>query len=87
MSQKVEKSTIFLDFFEVGNNLKFDDPPLWPNWEKFEIRKILSFGNPPQKKNISLKHLKLPKNHFKPNFIFVQLKHLKPTFTFVKKWK
>ena len=32
--------------------------------EKFEIGKILSFGNPPQKKNISLKHLKLRKDSF-----------------------
>ena len=36
-------------------------------------------------KNISLKHLKLPKNHFKTNLFFVQLKHLKSTFTFGEK--
>ena len=60
-----------LDFFEFGKKLKFDDPPLDLIWENFEIGKILNFGNPPQRKNISLKHLKLPKNHFKTNlFLF-----------------
>ena len=32
----------------------------------------------------SLKHLKLPKNHFKTNIFFVHLKNLKCTFTFGK---
>ena len=36
---------------------------------------------------MSLKHLKLPKDHFKTNFFFVQLKHLKYTFTFGEKMK
>ena len=29
-----------------------------------------------------LPHLKLPKDHFKTNLFFVQLKHLKSAFTF-----
>ena len=29
----------------------------------------------------------MPKNHFKTNLFFVQLKHLKTSFTFGKKWK
>ena len=63
-------------------------PPPLPNLGKIRNGKILNFGNPPlRKKNISLKHLKLPKNHFKTNLFFVQLKHLKSTFTFGKKWK
>ena len=75
MSKKVEKVHNFLDpslpqdvldFFEFGKNWKFDDPlPLEPNlgkiwnWENFEFWEL-----PPQKKRKSLKHLKLPKNHF-----------------------
>ena len=43
-----------LDFFEFGKNLKFDNLP-----PSDLIGKILNFGNPPSKKNISLKHLKL----------------------------
>ena len=42
-----------------------------------EIEKKLNFENPPfGQKNISLKHLKLPKNHYKTNLFLVQLKHL-----------
>ena len=78
------------------NFLKWMIPPP-PDlfWGKFEIGKILNFRNPSlRKKNITLKHLKLPKNHFKTNLFFVQLKHLKfslflksSTFTFGKKLK
>ena len=99
MSQKVEKVHNFpypplpqdvLAFFEFGKNWKYDDPPppsdlicekIW-NWESFEF-----WETSPQKKNISLKHLKLPKNNFKTNLFFVQLKHLKSTFTFGKNLK
>ena len=73
-------------------------------WEKFEIwrpppprtwfgknlklGKFWTLGTPLKKRNISLKHLKLPKNHFKTNLFFVHLKHLQSTFTFGgKKWK
>ena len=71
MSQKVEKvHKDDLDFFEFGKILKFDPPPDLI-WEKFEIGKILNFGNPLKKRNISLKHLKLPKNYFKTNLFFV----------------
>ena len=59
--------------------------PLYLIWEKFEIGKIL--GAPLSKKKISSKHLKLPKNHFKTYLFFVQLKHLKSAFTFVKTLK
>ena len=52
------------------------------NWENFEFWEPL-----PQKKNVSLKHLKLPKNHYKANLFFVQMKHLKSTFTFGKNLK
>ena len=51
--------------------------------ENFVIGKI----NNDKKKTISLKHLKLPKNHFKTNLFSIQLKHFKSTFTFVKKMK
>ena len=55
---------------------------------KFEIRKKFGFWDPPPlKKNISLKHLKLPKNHLKTNLFFLQLKYLKWTFEFGKKMK
>ena len=56
-------------------------------WEKFEIRWLWIFGIPPQIWNISLKHLKLPKNHFKTNLFFLQLKYLKCAFEFGKKMK
>ena len=79
------KRVFSLQFFDFGKNWKFDNPNLI--WEKFEIGKIWNFGNPPSGKNISLKHLKLPKNHFKTNLFFVQLKHLKSSFTFGKKMK
>ena len=88
MSQKVEKVHNFLDppgyfgLFWIWEKLEIWRPSLVPNlgknwnWENFE------FWEPPSKKTISLKHLKLPKNHFKSNLFFVQLKHLKSTFTF-----
>ena len=61
-------------------------PPLKPNLGKIEIGKIFNLWAPPppQKKYMSLKHLKLPKNYFKTNLFFVQLKHLKSTFSFGK---
>ena len=78
-----------LDFFEFGKNWKFDDPP--PSdliWEKLKLGKLRILGPPPhRKKIISLKHLKLPKNHFKTNLFFVQLKHLRCTFKFGEKMK
>ena len=60
MSQKVGKVHNFLeptlpqdvlDFFEFGKKWKFDAPPLDLFWKKFEIGKILNFGDPPQKKH------------------------------------
>ena len=48
-----------LDFFEFGKNWKFNDAPLRPNWEKFEIGKDLNFGNPPSEKKHKLKTLKI----------------------------
>ena len=72
----------------LGEKMKYDDPPPLPNLGKIrKLGKFLNFGNPHQKKNISLKHLKLPKNHFKTNLFFVQPKHLKSTFTFGKTLK
>ena len=53
----------------------------------FELGKFWSLETPPQKKKISLKHLKLPKNHFKTNLFFNQLNHSKSTFTSGKSWK
>ena len=52
-----------------------------------KLGKIWIFGTPLKTRNISLKHLKLPKNHFKTNLFFVQLKHWKSTFTFGGKIK
>ena len=49
--------------------------------------KLCIFGTPPQIWNISLKHLKLPKNHFKTNLFCLQLKYLKCAFEFGKKMK
>ena len=37
-------------------------------WESPQNPAILNFGHPPSEKNKSLKHLELPKNHFKTNF-------------------
>ena len=62
------KRVFSLQFFDFGKNWKFDNPNLI--WEKFEIGKISNFGNPPSGKNISLKHLELPKNHFKTKLFF-----------------
>ena len=36
-----------------------------------KVKKVHNFLDPPQKKH-KLKHLKLPKNHFKTNLFFVQ---------------
>ena len=95
MSQQVEKvpnflapppsARMFWTFLNLGKKFKFDNPP--PSdliWEKCEIGKFLNFGNPPQKRNISLKHLKLPKNHFKTNLFFVNLKHLRHIYIWEK---
>ena len=71
MSQKVEKVHNFLDvldFFEFGKNRKFEDPPPLPN-----LGKIRNLENFESEKNISLKHLKLPKNHFKTFFFWKSL--------------
>ena len=83
-----------LNLGKMGNSMT---PPSDLNSEKFEIGKNLEvhlfpspvghFGGPSEKKNKSLKHLKLPKNHFKTNLFFVQLNHLKTSFTFGKKLK
>ena len=94
MSQKVEKVHNFLDpslpqdvldFFEFGKIGNLMTPPLGPNLGKTWNWKNVEFWEPPlNKRNTSLRHLKLPKNNFKPNLFFVQLKHLKSTFTFGK---
>ena len=42
---------------------------------------------PSEQKNISLKYLRLPKNHFKTNLFFLQLKYLKCAFEFGKTMK
>ena len=97
MSQKVEKIHILLDppsprkfwiFLNLGRIWNSMTPPPVPdlgkiwNWENFE------FSEPHLKTwNLSLKHLKLPKNHFKTNLFFLQLKYLKCAFTFGKKMK
>ena len=73
--------------FEFGKNVNLLIHPLGLICEKFKIREIINIGTPPLRKNISLKQLKLPKNHFETNFVFVQLKHLKATFTFGKTLK
>ena len=53
----------------------------WPHPPRTYYGTILNFRHThtPQKKNISLQHLKLPKNHFKTSLIFVELKHFKYT--------
>ena len=55
--------------------------------KKIEIGNISNFGNPPSEKNISLKHLKLSKNHFKTKSFFVQLTHSNSKFIFEKNMK
>ena len=68
MSQKVEKVHNFLDpplpqdvldFFEFVKNSKFDDPPLYLIWERFEIGKTLNLLNPPSNMEHKLKTLKI----------------------------
>ena len=46
----------FLNFWKIGNLMT---PPLWPNWEKIEIGKILNFGTPPPRKKTALNSLKI----------------------------
>ena len=70
-SKKVEKVHNFLDsplpqdvldFLEFGENWKLLEPP--PSdliREKFEIGKILNFGNPPSEKKNKLKTLQIAK--------------------------
>ena len=77
--KKWKKSTIFLTAPPLPQDI-LDFFEFEKNW-KFE------FCEPPLRKNISRKHLKLPKNHFKTNLFFLQLKYLKSTFTFGKKMK
>ena len=64
---------MFWTFLILGKieNFMTLPPPSDLIWENFEIGKILNFGNtlsenPP----LRLKHLKLPKNHFKTNLFF-----------------
>ena len=52
-----------------------------------KLGKLWIFGTPPKIWNISLKHLKLPKNHFKTNLFYLQLRYLKCALTFGKKMK
>ena len=63
-----------LDFFLIWETLEI--------WNSDLIGKILNFEYPSSLKKHKLKHLKLPKNHFKTNLFFVQLKNLMSTFTF-----
>ena len=69
----------FLNLGKIGNLMT---PPQTYFGKKLKLRKFWILGTPPQKKIISLKHLKFTKNHFKTNLFFVQLKHLKSTFLF-----
>ena len=89
--KKWKKSTIFLippsprmfwTFLNLGKIGNLMSPSSDLIWEKFEIGKIWNLGNPPRKKNISLKHLKLLENHFNTYLFFVQLNHLESTFKF-----
>ena len=59
-------------------------PPRDLIWEKILVGKILNFGDPPLRKRNKLRNLKLPKNRFKTNLFFLQLKYLKCVFTFGK---
>ena len=95
MSQKVEKVHNFLDppsppgcfgLFWIWEKSEIWWPPPLPNLGKIRNGENFEFWEPPfRKKNISLEHLKLPKNHFKTNLFSVQLKHLKCAFTFGEK--
>ena len=58
----------------IGNMMS---PPLRPNLGKNWLQRFLILA---RERNISLKHSKLRKNHFKTNLLFVQLKHLESTF-------
>ena len=77
MTLKVEKVYNFFDsspsprmfwtVLNLGKNVNLGTPtPLDLIWGKFEIGKI----EPPSEKKISLKRLKLSKNHSKTNLIF-----------------
>ena len=66
----------------------FLDPPSPRKvWTFLKLGKLGIFEPPPQIWNISLKHLKLPKNHFKTNLFFLQLKYIKCAFEFGKNLK
>ena len=95
-SHKAEKVYNFLDpppsprvFWTLLNLGKIGSlttpPPLGPNLGKFWNWEDFEFSEPPLKtRNISLKHLELPKNHFKYKFFYV---HLKSAFPFGEKMK
>ena len=97
MSQKVEKVHNSLDppsprmiwtFLNLGKFWNLTTPPLVPNLGKIWNWEKVEFSEPPLKTwNISLKHLKLPKNHFKTNLFFLQLEHLSLHLHFGQTWK
>ena len=71
--------------FWIWKKLEFEDPPPQTYFgEKLKLAKFWIFRTPHKTRNISLKHSKLSKNHFKTNLLFVQLKCLKCAFTFGK---
>ena len=52
---------------------------MWENIVSWMLGNYECWSPPPRRKNISLKHLKLPENQVKTNLFFVQLKHSKST--------
>ena len=74
----------FLNLEKIGI---WRPPPQTYFGEKLKLAKFWIFRTPHKTRNISLKHSKLSKNHFKTNLLFVQLKCLKCAFTFGKKMK
>ena len=93
MSQKVGKFSWppprCFGLFWIWEKFEIRPPPLGPNLGKLSNWENFEFWEPPLKtRNISLEHLKLPKNHFKTKLFIVQLKHLKSAFLQLgKKWK
>ena len=75
IKEKVKKSANFLDpppspqqfglFWIWEENWNLMTPPPDLIGKNLKLGKFWILGTPPQKRNISLKHLKLPKNHFK----------------------